>query len=99
VTISNCLSVIKIAEGVFQVEAPIIAAGLEVDPDRVLFLMRTGEITSISEQGAGKDAGFHRLTFYYGNRRLRLIINERGQIIRRLVTDFGSVGRPDRKQK
>jgi hypothetical protein len=86
--------VIKIADDAYQVEASVIAAGLDIETDRVVVLLRSGEITSKSEQGIGEDAGFHRLTFYYGNRRFRVIIDETGQIVRGSTVNFGALGRP-----
>jgi len=91
---STSPQVIKIADGAYQVEASVIAAGLDIEIDRVVVLLRSGEITSKSEQGIGEDAGFHRLTFYYGNRRFRVIIDETGQIVRGSTVNFGALGRP-----
>ena len=91
---STSPQVIKMADGAYQVEASVIAAGLDIETDRVVVLLRSGEITSKSEQGIGEDAGFHRLTFYYGNRRFRVIIDETGQIVRGSTVNFGALGRP-----
>lgn len=85
---------IEIADGGFQVEASVIAAGLNVEAGEVLILLRSGEISSTSEEGVGEDAGLHRLAFYYGKRRFRLIIDGAGQIVRRSSVDFGEHGRP-----
>jgi hypothetical protein len=85
---------IEVEDGAFLIEASVIATGLDVEPAQVLILFRSGEITSISEQGVGEDAGFHRLTFHYRNRRFRLIVNGAGQIVRRSSVDFGQQGRP-----
>lgn len=89
---------IELADGAFQIEASVIAAGLNIETGRVPILLRSGEITSTSEHGVGEDAGFHRLTFYYRNRRFRLIIDGTGQIVRRSSVDFGELGRPPRKR-
>src|SRR5688500_8760847 len=80
---------IEVEHGAFLIAASVIATGLDVEPAQVLILFRSGEITSISEQGVGEDAGFHRLTFHYRNRRFRLIVNGAGQIVRRSSVDFG----------
>ena len=90
---------IEIADSTFEVEASVIAAGLDVEPAQVLILIRTGEITSSSEHGVGEDAGFHRLTFHYRNRRLRLIVDGAGQVVRRSSVDFGQQGRPPWKRR
>lgn len=89
---------IEIEDGAFLIDASVIAAGLGVEPAQVLSLMRSGEITSTSEHGIGEDAGSHRLTFHYGNRRFRLILDDAGHILRRSSVDFGRTGRPARKQ-
>jgi hypothetical protein len=90
---------IEIEDGAFLIEASVIATGLDVEPAQVLFLIRSGEITSTSEQGVAKDAGFHRLTFHYRNRRFRLIVDEAGQIVRRSSVDFGQQGRPSQRPR
>jgi hypothetical protein len=90
---------IEIEDGAFLIEASVIATGLDVEPAQVLTLIRSGEITSISEQGVVEDAGFHRLTFHYRNRRFRLIVDGAGQIVRRSSVDFGQQGRPPRKRR
>jgi hypothetical protein len=90
---------IEIEDGAFLIEASVIATGLEVEPAQVLTLIRSGEITSISEQGVVEDAGLHRLTFYYRNRRFRLIVDGAGQIVRRSSVNFGQQGRPSRKRR
>ena len=84
---------IEITDGTFHVDAAVIAVGLDIETDRVLDLLRSGEITSRSEQGVGVDAGFHRLTFYHRNRRFRVIIDEAGRIIRQSTVNFGALGR------
>lgn len=72
---------VEIAEDGFDVEAAIIAAGLDVDPSAVPTMMKTGEITSACERGEGVDAGRHRLTFFRGNRRLRIVVDADGTVI------------------
>jgi hypothetical protein len=92
--LNTSLQDIEIADGAFQIDASVIAAGLGIQVDKVLFLVRSGEIVSTSEHGVDADVGFHRLTFYYGNQRLRLIIDGTGQIVRQSRVDFGERGRP-----
>jgi uncharacterized protein DUF6522 len=90
---------IEIDDGAFLIEASVIATGLDIKPAQVLILIRSGEITSISEQGVVEDAGFQRLTFYYRNRRFRLVVDRAGQILRRSSVNFGQQGRPSRKRR
>jgi hypothetical protein len=46
-------------------------------------LMRAGKITSRCERGVDHDAGHYRLTFFHDARRLRLVVDGRGQIVTR----------------
>lgn len=80
---------IAIGDGVVDVDAGTVAAGLGVDPALVPAYMREGKITSLYERGVGDDAGRHRLTFFFANRRLRLVLDECGNILQRSVLDFG----------
>ena len=87
----QCLSNKRLSQ---RASVSAIATGLDIEPDRVLDLLRAGEITSTSKHGVGVDAGFHRLTFYHGNRRFRVILDEAGRIIRQSTVNFGALGRP-----
>jgi hypothetical protein len=80
---------IEIAGGDVQVDAETVAAGLGLDPAVVPAYMREGRITSRYERGVDDDAGRHRLTFYFANRRLRLILDGSGNILQRSVLDYG----------
>ncbi|HVV92419.1 MAG TPA: DUF6522 family protein [Hyphomicrobiales bacterium] len=76
------------ADGI-EIGAEAIAAGLGLAPAAVPPLMRNGEITAQCERGVGADAGRHRLTFFHRGRRLRLVVDDSGQIILRSAVDFG----------
>jgi hypothetical protein len=81
----------------FSVDAAIVAEGLGIEPATVLDAMRQGRITSLCERGVDEDAGRSRLTFFHGDRRLRLVIDEGGTILDRSVEDgVGRRGRADR---
>jgi hypothetical protein len=54
-------SKIDIELGTMQIEASIVAQGLELEPSRVQAMMRKGEITSLCERGMNEDAGRYRL--------------------------------------
>ena len=75
-----------------EIDAAIVAEGLGVVASQVSVLIRSGEITSLYERGTGQDTGRHRLTFFYQGKRLRVIIDNEGRLIRRSTIDFG--GRP-----
>ena len=69
------------------VDAADLGPLLGIAPSVVQEKMRNGEITSRSEQGAGEDAGRHRLTFWYGGRRVRLICDAEGQVLKTTRTN------------
>ncbi len=79
---------IEFENGTIQIGAEEIASGLGVTPLEVMEGLRQGRITSLCEKGEDEDAGRHRLTFYSPNRRLRLIINAQGQILKRTSADY-----------
>ena len=72
-----------------EVDAALVGEGLKIDPSAVQRLMRESEITSRCERGVAEDAGLMRLTFFYRGRRLRIIVEDTGAIVRRSVIDFG----------
>ena len=73
----------------FQIDASTIGRDLGLQPFEVQRLMHEGKLTSSCERGVDEDAGRYRLTFFHGNRRLRFITDNTGQIIRRSLIDFG----------
>ena len=79
---------IEFEDGAIQLDAGIVARGLGVDASRVQPLMRGGEITSLHERGEGEDAGRSRLTFFLGNRRFRLVVDDTGRVIENSAVDF-----------
>jgi hypothetical protein len=83
------MSQIAIRDGAIEIEASIVAEGLELEPSLVQAMMRKGEITSLSERGVNEDAGRYRLTFFHKNRRFRLIVDGFGTIIQRSIINFG----------
>lgn len=67
----------------FAVDATLIGELLRLPPAQVQELMRSGEITSVSERGEGADAGRSRLSFFYEGRTGRVVIDATGRIISR----------------
>jgi hypothetical protein len=80
---------VALEDGGFQVDARVLGQDLRLDASAVQALMREGRITGRCERGEDADAGRHRLTFFYGNRRLRLIVDAAGNILQRSTIDFG----------
>jgi hypothetical protein len=74
------------------VDASILGEGLGLEVSSVPILMRMGAITSLCERGIDADVGRFRITFFYGTRRLRLVVDAVGNILERSTIDFG--GRP-----
>jgi len=74
---------ISFQDDTIEIDAAIIADGLSIAPDHVQAEMRSGGITSTCERGVDADAGTFRLSFKAGNRRLRLIVDAGGEVIRR----------------
>lgn len=77
------MALISFQDDAVEVDAAIIAAGLGIAPEHVQSEMRSGRITSMCERGMDADAGTFRLSFKKGNRRLRLIVDAAGEVIRR----------------
>jgi Family of unknown function (DUF6522) len=90
------MSLIAIQDGAIEIDASIVAQGLELEPSSVQAMMRAGEITSSSERGVNEDAGRYRLTFFHKSRRFRLVVDELGTIIQRSIIDFGDRPLPAR---
>jgi hypothetical protein len=81
--IAGIMALISFQDDAVEVDAAIIAAGLGIAPEHVQSEIRSGRITSICERGVDADAGTFRLSFKKGNRRLRLIVDSGGEVIRR----------------
>lgn len=81
--------VATVAQQSIEVEAAAIASGLGIDAGQVPALMRRGEITSVCETGIGEDEGRRRLTFFFRNTRLSLVIDEAGRLLARGTINFG----------
>jgi hypothetical protein len=73
-------------ENGFQIDAADLGPLLGLAPEDVHRLMRDGRVTSLSEKGQEEDAGCHRITFRYGSTRVRLTVNEAGEVLKRTRT-------------
>jgi hypothetical protein len=67
----------------------VIGRGLNVEASLVPARIREGKITTLCERGFDEDAGRYRLTFFYENRRFRLVVDEEGNAIQLSTVDFG----------
>jgi hypothetical protein len=90
---------IEFADGTVEIDASIVAEGLGIALPRLKEGMRKGTITSISERGVDADLGRHRLTFFSGHRRFRVVVDAQGAIIQRSAVDFGDSTLPKSVRK
>jgi hypothetical protein len=70
----------------FQIDAADLGPLLGLEPADVPRLMREGRITSLSEEGRDEDAGRHRITFRHGATRVRLTVDDSGEVLLRTRT-------------
>lgn len=76
------------------VDAQLLAALFEITPDALKAAMRSGSITSLCERGTQEHEGLYRLSFFYGSRRVRLNLNQQGEVLTRSVVDFADAPLP-----
>ncbi len=93
------MTAIEFADGTFEVDAEIVAAGLGIAVPLLQAQLRSGKITTRSERGVDADQGRHRLTFFSEHRRFRLVIDADGAIIQRSTLDFGDAPLPPSARK
>lgn len=77
---------IVIENGNVEVDASVIAAGLQITPALVQSQLREGHITSRLERGTDTDEGTYRLTFTFGRLQLQLVVDEAGRILGQTTT-------------
>jgi hypothetical protein len=68
-------------EGTVEVDATLVARGLNLPVEQFMTEMRRGIVYSTSERGIGEDEGRLRLTFRYRDRVFRLIVTTTGEIV------------------
>ena len=93
------MAVVEFEQGTLSIDATVIGRGLNVEPSLVQGQMREGKITVLCERGFNEVAGRHRLTFFYKNRRFRLIVDEEGNAVQRSTVDFGDQPLPASMRK
>jgi hypothetical protein len=93
------MAVVEFEQGTLSIDATVIGRGLNVEPSLVQGQMREGKITVLCERGVNEDTGCHRLTFFYRNRRFRLIVDEEGNAVQRSTIDFGDQPLPASMRK
>ena len=64
------------------IDAADLGKLLDIPAAQVITLMREGAITSRFETGIDADAGTHRLTFWYGDLRVRFTCDDNGVVLK-----------------
>ncbi|APF39494.1 hypothetical protein BOQ54_18575 (plasmid) [Chelatococcus daeguensis] len=83
------------SDGGFLVDATLLGDLLGITPSALPELMRAGEVTSLCERGEEEHQGQYRLTFFHKGRRVRLTVDEAGEVLRQSVVDFGERTLPE----
>ena len=55
-----CRGTISFANGAIEVEAPVIAEALDLPPEVLMTMVRSGQITSLCKRGVDADEGYYR---------------------------------------
>jgi hypothetical protein len=66
-----------------EIDAAIVAEAWGISPEALRVAMRAGNITTKCERGLDDDAGTFRVSFIASNRRLRLVVDAAGNVVRR----------------
>lgn len=69
------------ASPILEIEAALVANQLQLDVAEFRRLMEQRKITVLCERGIGEDVGTYRASFYYGQRRARLVVGSDGRPI------------------
>lgn len=80
---------VEISNGDFVIDARLLGRLLDLPVPELKELMRSGAVTSVCERGQEAHEGQYRLSFFYGNRRLRLTVDTAGQVLQHSTVDFG----------
>jgi len=70
-----------VASPSIEIEGSVVARALGLDVGVFKQLMADRKITTLCERGTGADNGRYRASFYYGNRRVRLVVDEDGRVL------------------
>lgn len=73
-----------------EIAAETIAEGFGIQPAAVPGLLRDGAITTRLYRGVEEDRGTWLCVLFFGNARLRIVVDAAGRPIRRSLIDFGA---------
>lgn len=62
-----------------EVDGALVARGLGLEVDAFRRLMDDRKVTVLCERGTGEDEGLYRATFYYADKRVRLVVDAEGR--------------------
>lgn len=80
---------VEISGSDILIDADILAPLLSVAVADVPVLMRKNEITSKCERGVDAHEGQYRLSFFYQDRRARLMVDSTGRVLQRTRQESG----------
>lgn len=83
---------VEFTYGNVVIDAALLGPMLDLAPADVPEMMRRNEITSLCEKGIDSDEGHYRLSFFHGQRCVRLKVDETGKVVQRSRVDYS--GRP-----
>lgn len=61
-----------------EIDAMIVAEGLDLAVPRFRELMQQGKVAVLCERGTGEDQGLYRASFYHAGKRVRLVVDSDG---------------------
>ena len=61
-----------------EIDGALVARGLGLEVEAFRKLMDDRKLTVLCERGTGEDAGLYRASFFYGDRRVRLVVDADG---------------------
>lgn len=86
------MTTVEFAEDGVRIDAAVLAKAFGISADDLKQALRDGTITSRFERGEGKDAGKARLVFFSSNRRVRLTVDNCGNVLTRSAVDLARPG-------
>lgn len=78
---------IEFENGTIQVRAENLEHGLPLTPQDIMQGLCDGTITKLCDKGTDASKGRYRLAFYSSKRRLRLVVDAEGVILKKFSSD------------
>lgn len=61
-----------------EIDGALVARALDLEVEEFRRLMEDRRISVLCERGVGEDEGLYRASFYYGERRARMVVDANG---------------------